>query len=331
MNKWSLKRLKRPLSVLATVYGSLLILVPGPVFGEVGLRVVTDIAPIQSLVWRVMDGLGEPAVLVPPGTSPHHYSLRPSDASVLQQADLVFFVGAGLTPWLEGRLSVLSPRADKVNLSSAPGVVIWPYRTLAPSHEDEPEDGHEHSHGDGHGHSHGDADDAVDPHMWLDPVNAREWLILIGEVLAGADRANATRYRENAREGAEEISDLMDQLTHRVVDLKKDGFIVFHDAYQYWERRFGFSVQGAMLPADASTPSPKRLKALRALAETGKVSCVLSEPQFDRSLIDSVFASQSIRIGMIDPEGVGLTPGPSLYAQLLSDVVERVSECLQRP
>ena len=328
MNTWSLKRLKRPLSVLATVYGSLLIFVPGPVFGEVGLRVVTDIAPVQSLVWRVMDGLGEPAVLVPPGTSPHHYALRPSDASVLQQADLVFFVGAGLTPWLEGRLPVLSPRADKVNLSSAPGVVIWPYRTLALSHEDESEDGHEHSHGNGHGHSHGDADDAVDPHMWLDPANALVWLDAIASELGHIDPENAARYRANANTAKAEISHEIHHIEDHLKSVQGQGFLVFHDAYQYFENRFGISATGSISIGDASKPNAKRLQELKHHFEEEGIHCVLSEPQYSSKLIDSVFGGFKPHIGVADPIGVDLELGSGLYLELLENLASGIAECV---
>ncbi len=305
-------------------------------FAEPSVRVITDIAPIQSLVWRVMDGVGKPAVLIRPGTSPHHYSLRPSDAKVLQDAEVIFFVGSGLTPWLEPRLPVLAPDARRIELSSVAGIVTLKYRSKALFEEERSPEAHDSEHTEGHGsdgsedneHNHAHPTDGIDPHLWLDPQNARIWITAIAEVLSKVDPKNADRYRQNAVSAAFELSALTDQIRSDLEGLKTQGFIVFHDAYQYWERRFGFTARGALLSADASTPSPKRLMQLRQLVDRGDATCVLSEPQFDPGLIHSVFAAGSVKVGLLDPEGVRRTPGPHLYRELLKDIADEVKRCL---
>lgn len=288
------------------------------------LRVVADIAPVHSLISRVMDGIGQPDLLIQRGASPHHYALRPSDAAALQAAELVIYVGAGLTPWLEPRLAVLAKKATFLELAAMPDSILLGYRHQDFFHEAEPIASTTES-GD-HDHAHG----TIDPHLWLDPENARRWLDHIAGALSDLDPVHADRYFGNAAEGKKEITEVVGEIEDQFAQLENDAFIVFHDAYQYWEARFGFRVRGSILPADASTPSPKRLKKLRSLVEDGEVGCVLAEPQFDSDLIESVFDNQQVKVGLIDPEGAHLALGSMLYTHLLLGIAAEVKKCLEK-
>jgi zinc transport system substrate-binding protein len=326
--------------------------------------VATDITPVHSLVSIVMGDLGAPALIVRPGASPHGYSMRPSEAQALDSADLVVWMGEALTPWLEGPIDTLASGAHKIELMSVEGTVLYDYREGATfaahdhDHDDEHDhdehehehehEKHEHSHDDhdhdhdhdekaeshdhGHGHAHDNHDhdhSGADSHAWLDPVNAGLWLGVIAQELAELDPDNAATYAANAAAGQADLDALQAELSAELSTLGETGFVVFHDAYQYFERRFGLSASGAISMSDASAPSAGRIAELQsAVSEMGAI-CVFAEPQFNRALIDSIFA-ETATIGMLDPLGFDLEPGPALYGQLLRNMGAEFAACLTK-
>ncbi len=286
-------------------------------------RVAADIAPIHSLAAKVMDGAGVPDLILPPGASPHGYALRPSEAAALERADVVFVQGGGLMPWLDGAIETLAGDARVVALIDVAGTTRLPYREGAVFGEGE--DGHDHDHEDGHDHGHEHS--GLDPHAWLDPENARVWVRAMAEVLAEADPPNATLYRANAERAQDEIGAAAIRVAHFIAPLRETRFVVFHDAFQYFENRFGLHALGAISASDAGAPGPARLAGLRdALAESG-VTCVLAEPQFDPGLIEAVTAGGT-DTGVIDPMGADIPPGPDFYIRLMNHVAGAIGGCL---
>ncbi|MEX0603233.1 MAG: zinc ABC transporter substrate-binding protein [Marinobacter sp.] len=279
-------------------------------------KVATDITPVHSLVASVMQGVGSPALLIQSGASPHGYTLRPSEAQALQDADVVFWMSEDLTPWLEGSIASLAKDAINVELLETEGTLLHDIREGATF------EAHDH-HDDDHGH-----DEHHDPHAWLDPENAKVWLNHIAEELARLDSANAETYRRNAATTRQQLTDLQAELEQRVEGLAGVRFIVFHDAYQYFERRFGLVAQGAISIGDASDPSPARIKKLRDVTESLDIRCVFTEPQYNPGLVKSVFAPTQIRATpVMDPLGARLQPGTSLYSEVLRGLVRSVEEC----
>lgn len=287
-------------------------------------QVVTDIAPIHSLVTRVMQGVGEPELILPPGISPHSYAMRPSEARDLQDADLVIWMGEDLTPWLEDAIESLAGDAETLELLHLEGTHLLDSREEAVfgDHHDEEEDDHGHNHGHDHGH------DTHDPHAWLDPKNAQFWLGKMAEKLSEIDPNNAELYTVNAAAATSEIDDLTEVLRKDLADLTEARFIVFHDAYQYFENAFGLKAVGALQVSDATAPSAARLADIQAeIAEHG-ITCVFAEPQFNPGLIAAV-AVDGVKSGELDPLGANLAPGPSLYLALLQQLVQSASDCLK--
>lgn len=305
--------------------------------------VATDIAPIQSLVATVMNGVGNPNMIVRAGQSPHGYAMRPSEAEALGSADLVVWVGAELTPWMEKALDSLAGEAKVITLLDLPSTVVLESRDNkalgAAEHggldhaEDHAE--HDHTEHEDHGHENDDAEhdhdghdhDGTDPHAWLDPVNARTWLAVIAEDLAALDPVNAATYRDNAQAGQDEIKALQDGIEAHLESLRAKEFLVFHDAYQYFEKRFGLSSAGALSLSDASEPGPKRLAALRDLVSEHDIQCVFAEPQFNTDVIGSVFGDD-IRLGVLDPLGMAQPEGPGQYMATLRAMGDEIAQCL---
>ncbi len=299
--------------------------------------VAVDIAPVHSLVARVMAGVGEPDLILPPGATPHSHALRPSEARALQQADIVIWIGPELTPWLAGAIETLAPQAVTIGLLEVEGTTELALRegALFDADDHDGEDGSDLEAAEGDpaagdadahaGHEHG----TLDPHAWLDPGNAMVWLDAVAAALTKADPGHAGAYEANAAAGHAELAALAGDLEGILEPLRGGSFVVFHDAYQYFERAFAFPAAGAISLSDAARPSPARVEEIHRRVADAKVTCVLAEPQFNPDLVDTVLDGTKARSAVIDPLGSTLAPGPSLYPDLLRQLGQGLADCLQ--
>lgn len=436
-----------------------------------GPKVVVDIAPLHSIVAEVMNGVGEPALLIEPEASPHSYSLRPSEAEALAEADAVFWIGEGLTPWLEKSLDTLAGDAQRTKMMAVEATTTHSYREGATfeTHDDHDQENEKHddaSHDDGHAyewagafelsageyvwsfakvdgdyadpkmkmaiiesdakgeaaieseekaaedliksprsservhgelltpndssayqlmfdpdrnvtefrivvesagvytfftehmpfefeaeehffkttdrqdveptsqepdsvdHHHHHHHHGKDPHAWLDPMNAKIWAGEIARVLAAIDSSNTEVYQQNAEAFAESMDELMASLDERATRLDGTRFIVFHDAYQYFERRFDLPAAGAISISDASDPSPARIREIQGLVSELGVTCAFAEPQFNPGLLDTVFEASEVRtIGVMDPLGVEIDVGLGQYPTLIRQLMSSLEKC----
>lgn len=281
-------------------------------------KVMASIKPVQSLVASIMQGVGEPGLIVSGSGSPHTYALKPSDAAALQDAQLIFWVGHDLEAFLEKPLATLGSKAETIALMEAPGVETLPVRegNGFDAHGDEPADGAAHH-------------DETDGHIWLDPRNAEAMAREIARVLAKADPANAKAYDDNAVKLVSDIEALDLEAATLTAPLKGKGFITFHDAYQYFEHRFGLASVGAISIHPETPPGALGMAAIRKRIAEGKVQCVFAEPQFDNKLVDVILEGSSARSATLDPLGANLDPGPSLYGTLIRTLTRSLADCLQ--
>lgn len=315
-------------------------------------KVATDIAPVHSLVAQVMNTVAEPSLIVRQGASPHGYSMRPSEARALQDADLVIWVGPELTPWFEKPLASLAEQAAKIELLDVPGTLQLEYRDLDNGDHEEHADHADHDDHDDHDNhdthddhdDHAEADehkghddhtdhdehhhhDGLDPHAWLDLQNAQIWLLAIAERLAEMDPENAEVYLLNAKTAAQDLKALETELKTKLSGLSDQPYVAFHDAYQYFETRFGLVIAGTVALGDASDPSPARVAALRNSIVGKGVTCAFAEPQFDPRLLEAATESGEVDIRVIDPLGSTLDIGPALYKQLVTAMADEFAAC----
>ena len=296
-------------------------------------KVVADIAPIHSLVSRVMDGVGEPKLIVPNETSPHDYRLRPADAEAIENANLVFWMGEGLTPWMERALEALSNDTDIIEFLALEESTLLSFREGAlfeahdhSDHDDHDKDHDDHDDHDDHaGHDHGE----YDPHAWLSTNNAKTWLNVIAARLSSIDPDNAGAYFANASEARGEM-DALDVEINTMLDPVRGGkFVVFHDAYQYFETVYDFPASGAISLGDASDPSAARVAEIANRIKSENIACVLSEPQFNAGLVKTVMGGTDATTEVIDPLGFGIEPGSSLYPKLIRAMAQSLVNCLK--
>jgi len=326
------------------------------------IKVVASIKPIHSLVSYLMDGVGKPDLIVDGYSSPHGFAMKPSHAKMLQNADLVFWVGEDLENFLEKPLSSIAKKAEKIELIEIKGLQVLKFRERNifdehdhddHGHDDDhgkKEDDHDHDHDDhgkkedDHDHDHDDhgkkeddhddhghddhdghAHGEFDPHIWLDPINAKAMLNEMAEHLIENDPKNEAKYKSNLAKALQEI----DKLTIDVMtDLSNSvSSIVFHDAYQYFEERFNVKVLGAFTVNTDVMPGAEQLAEIREIIEHDKVACVFSEPQFNPDIINAVAKDMKIKTGVLDPLGATLDPGKDLYFNLIRNMSASFKGC----
>ncbi|KAA3504119.1 zinc ABC transporter substrate-binding protein ZnuA [Rhizobium rhizogenes] len=298
--------------------------------------VVVSIKPVHSLVAAIMRGVGEPQLIVEGAASPHTYNLRPSNARKLEKADLVFWVGPGLEAFLEKPLEALASKATVVELEDAKGLEKLPFREGGPFEaHDHGEEGHE-DHADGeaahdHGHDHGDHDHehgAYDTHLWLDPANAKAMAQTIETALIAADAGNAATYQANTKKLIDDLDALDTELAETVKPIKDKPFIVFHDAYQYFEHRYGVKTAGSITVSPETLPGADRVKQMQEKVRQLGATCVFAEPQFEPKLISVITEGTAAKSATLDPEAATLEPGPDLYFKLMRGIAGSLKDCL---
>ena len=300
------------------------------------IKVVASIKPIHSLASYLMDGVAKPNLIVDGYASPHGFALKPSHAKMLQNADIVFWVGEDLENFLEKPLSSIAKKAEKIELLEVKGLnkLKFRERNIFDDHDDHDDHGHkkkddhddhdhdshakkkdghdDHDDHDGHeGHNHGE----FDPHIWLDPINAKVILFEMSKHLIENDPSNETAYRANLSKAYKEIDKLTKDVTAELNE--SIASIVFHDAYQYFEKRFNVNILGAFTVNTDVMPGAEQLKEIREIIEHDKVACVFSEPQFNPDIIKAVAKDMNIKTGIVDPLGATLNPGKTLYLSLI--------------
>ena len=297
-------------------------------------RVVTDMPVVHALVTQVMGDLGPVDLLLDRGGDVHSYQMRPSQAQALAAADVVFWVGPELTPWLVRVRETLAPQALSVPLLEVPGLALI---AADEDHDHDHDHGHDHDHDHAHGAAHDDtpsdvqpdAAESHDPHAWLDPQIAQQWLKEIARVLSERDSAHAAQFHKNADLAMARIATLSDRLQARLAPVKVLPFLVYHDAYGYFARAFDLRLMGALALSDAQAPSAERLTALRADMQSDGVVCLFPEAQHDPQLAVSVIEGTTVRVGgMLDPSGSTLTPGAGLYEMMMQALAAQLLACL---
>ena len=330
-----------------------------PVNAEV--KVVTSIKPLHSLASYLMDGVGKPDLIVDGYASPHGFSMKPSHAKMLQNADLIFWIGEDLESFLEKPLSSIAKKAEKIELMEIKGLNVLKFRerNIFDEHDHDDHDDHgkkeehddhddhddhgkkeehddhddhddhgkkeEHDdhddHDDHEGHAHGE----YDPHIWLDPMNAKVILNEMVEHLIENDPKNEAKYKSNLDKALKDVDkltiDVMTELSNSV------SSIVFHDAYQYFEKRFNVNILGAFTVNTDVMPGAEQLAEIREIIEHDKVACVFSEPQFNPDIIKAVAKDMNIKTGVVDPLGATLDPGKDLYFKLIRNMSASFKGC----
>ena len=305
-----------------------LFLVLTPLKAEIS--VVTSIKPLHSLTSYIMEGVGEPELIIDGVASPHNFQIKPSHAKMLQNADLVIWIGEDLESFLPTALKSIPKDAVVFELLDQSGLKKLKFRekNIFEGHDDHGHDEHakkeddhdDHGHDD-HGHGHG----SFDPHIWLDPANAKVIVKKITNQLSKIDKDNASTYKANSKKVIKDLDGLIKEVKN---EINKDAsFVVFHDAYQYFEKRFGLSVRGALTVNPDVMPGAEQLSEIREVIEHEKAKCIFSEPQFNPNIINSIASDTGVKTGILDPLGANINKGKGMYFQLIKDMSNSLKDC----
>ena len=310
-------------------------------------KVVASIKPLHSLISYVMDGVGTPDIIIDGSSSPHTFQLKPSHATMLQEADIVFWIGEDLESFLETPLDSIAKNAKRVTLMDSNEIDLLKFRekNVFDDHDEHGDEHDEHGdehdehgdehdehgdehdeHGDEHddhhdGHAHGE----FDIHFWLDPEIAKTIVTIVARELSEIDAANKSTYEANAKKAINDLDTLIAETRSKI---NSDAtYIVFHDAYQYFEKRFGIEVIGALTVNPEVLPGAKQLAEIREVIEHEKVNCLFSEPQFNPSIAKTIAQDTGVKASVLDPLGAELNPGKDLYFDLIGDMASSFESC----
>ena len=305
-----------------------LFLVLTPLKAEIS--VVTSIKPLHSLTSYIMEGVGEPELIIDGVASPHNFQIKPSHAKMLQNADLVIWIGEDLESFLPTALKSIPKDAVVFELLDQSGLKKLKFRekNIFEGHDDHGHDEHakkeddhdDHGHDD-HGHGHG----SFDPHIWLDPANAKVIVKKITNQLSKIDKDNASTYKANSKKVIKDLDGLIKEVKN---EINKDAsFVVFHDAYQYFEKRFGLNVIGALTVNPDVMPGAEQLSEIREVIEHEKAKCIFSEPQFNPNIINSIASDTGVKTGVLDPLGANINKSKNMYFNLIEDMSNALKDC----
>ena len=300
-------------------------------------KVATSIAPVYSITAAIMKDVGTPSLLIDQATSPHAAKLRPSDAKALQEADLVIWIGGNLTPSLEKPIETLPAKAQILTLGELDGLIELEVRTGGNwekhvhdhddhhDHDAHEEDHDEHEDHDHDAHDHGDHD----PHVWLDPQNGLTMAKAITAALSKLDAENADKYAANGKAFEEKLTSTTQSIKAELAAIKDKPYIVFHDAYHYYENRFGIAAVGSVMLQPGVAPGVARVREIRSKLKELNVVCIMAEPQFSDKILSTLIEGTDTKIGQLDPLGTNLDLGPNLYVELMRYNADKLTECLQ--
>ena len=323
------------------------VLFAGSLAANAEIKVVTTIKPLHSLISNVMDGVGEPSLIIEGSTSPHSFVLKPSHAKMIEQADIIFWIGEDIETFMEKPLESIAKNAKKISFMELTSIEKLRFREENnfdhDDHghgEDKDHDDHGHGekkdhddhghgedkdhddHGPGHeGHHHGE----FDGHIWLDPANAKEMLHEIAHELADLDPDNASKYESNADQAIKSIDKMIKDIDTKI---NKDAkFIVFHDAYQYFETRFGVMTAGALTLNTDVLPGAKQISEIQEVITERDIKCIFSEPQFNPKIIETIAQDTGIKTGVLDPLGSIFDANKMQYFKLINDLGNKLKDC----
>ncbi|MET0004557.1 MAG: zinc ABC transporter substrate-binding protein [Candidatus Thiodiazotropha sp.] len=287
------------------------------------LNVVVSLKPVHSLLASLMQDVAEPRLLLDDSQSPHGMSLKPSQIRMLNEADLIVWVGASLEPALSHLLQRQSFEAPILSLLETPDLHLLPIRNRREwrSH------GHSHDHNDSH------PDQAVisamlDNHIWLSPENAAAMVRHLTQKLIELDNAHSAAYRKNSRELLNRLNTFDNVIRTRLKPVANTPYIVFHDAYQYFEAHYGMHTVGTVNITPDQLSGARHIHRLRQTIEQRGARCLFTEPQFEPKLAHTLVEGLAVKIGELDPLGEQLPPGPDCYFSLMRGLADNLLNCL---
>ena len=272
------------------------------------LKVIASIKPVHSLVAGIMQGVGQPELLLSSNQSPHHYSLRPSERLKLARADLIFWIGPNMESFMPRLLHSIDNKTQLVSLVDTEGLTLLPVR-LADHH-------HENQH------------TAIDAHVWMNTDNIEKMADEITRQLVSIDPANTRQYKNNNKILHKKIKTLRNELRLKLKD-KHSPFLTYHDGYQYFEQEFNLKNIGFISSGPELQPSAMHIQAMKKLIRRHSIQCIFYDAPSEPPIMTSLLTDSSARAIELDPTGIRLPAGKDTLWQIMRNLGENFQSCLQ--
>lgn len=292
-----------------------------------GPNVVVSITPLHSITSSIMEGMGQPQLLIQSNQSPHGFSLKPSQRLALQRAELVIWVGEGLESSIAKAVSLHSEKVFGLD-QYEDHLTMLMVRDLDGDDDDHASENHDVNGHDDDKHHHDHSGE--DPHFWLNPLNAAGFAEALAERLSQLDSDNTAQYQQNLERFIQQITELDEELANALKPVKQSPFLVMHDGYQYLDTHYQLNFAGALTLNPEIMPGVRRISDLSHRIEELGVVCIFAEPQISQGVIRQIAAREGIAVGVLDPLGVELKPGSALYTQMMRNNATEIVTCLGR-
>ena len=278
-------------------------------------RIVATIKPLHSIIVNIVDN-EDVELLLDGNTSPHDYYLKPSDIKKIKNADLIFYIDDNtIESFLRKALKTVA-ESNKVSISKNKRINLLPIREGGIWEEEIAHEGHDHAHGE------------FDPHVWLSTNNAIRITKEIVKELSKINPSKKNMYKKNALVFINQIKENKKNITMEVESIRDESYIVFHDAYQYFEKEFKLNPAGSISLNPEISPTPKRISEIKSKILSQNIKCVFKEPQFPSKVVQTITKDTTAKEGILDPLGSDLSPGKELYINLINNISKNLNECL---
>ncbi len=294
-------------------------------------NVVVSVAPIHSLMAGVMHGIGKPVLVFNSGVSPHTNSISPSAIKSLVHADLVVWVGPGYETAMNKTIAQLEENILIKALIAEENLTVHNIRQGGQWER--------HDHGSVEEIPEADLDQAIsdvdleqhlysDPHLWLSTSNGLMMIDFFQQWLSELDPVNKSKYSKNAIDMKNRVKDFQSIATGQLESVHSQPYLVYHDAYQYFEKEFDMNAVGSVSTNPQQPPGAKRIHELRQLIVDQKIKCIFREPQFESRIIEVLSEGNDIKTGKLDPLGIDIAPGDGLWFKLMTQLSNTIKDCL---
>jgi len=296
----------RKLSLL--LIGSVLVFLTLPSIAMASVRVVTTIQPLALIVRAVAGETAHISTLIEKQDSAHHFTLSPGDRLAIEGADVLLWIGPDFEVFLNTMMSRL---VDQTLLTA----LALPEMTL-----------------------HRLDDETIDPHVWLDPANAQVIAAAIAGELTRLDPDNRQRYSDNLTAFTQALARIEGEIAGELAELPEFSFAVYHNAYQYFEQRFGLAHGVALVHNPEVAPGIQQTLRTQARVREVAPACVLIEPDYSPALLATLMGdsrAQQIEVDLLgydlDMTGTTALTATANYEQLLNTIAASFQRCASAP
>jgi zinc transport system substrate-binding protein len=236
------------------------------------ITVYTTVYPLQYFTERIAGNLVSVKSIYPPGADEHTFEPSQRDMMNIADADMFFYIGLGLEGFVKKTKTTL--KNEGVDFISVGDKLILPENSHESEEEEMKHDEEEHH------HEHGD----IDPHVWLDPIYAKELAIAIKDELVTKLPAEEEILEDNLQQLVTELETLHTAFQSTIETAHRKEVIVSHAAFGYWEKRYGLKQISISGISSATEPSQKDLEKIVQVAKEKNLKYILFEQNVSSKL-----------------------------------------------